>query len=822
MQYAEVIVPVPVRGRFTYSVEGESRSLIAVGVRVVVEFGKSKKYAAIVSRYPAPAPEAGIAVKELEEVIDTAPVVTEKQLELWKWIADYYLCSEGEVMTAALPAGLRMESESLVSLIADPGPMVKLSESERAVMDALMPAGALSIRALESATGRRNVMGTVKALRDKGLVSIGDVMRSDYRPRTESFVRLTSAFMSEKRLHEALDSLHRSRSQSKLLTAYLDISAALSAIRLSNKSLLKKVSRKTLLADAGVSEAPLTALREKHILEIYRDDVSRLRPSHISTRSPGPLSPAQTAALSGIREAFSSHGVCLLHGVTSSGKTEIYIHLIEETLKKGRNVLYLLPEIALTTQITSRLSMYFGDRMGIYHSRLSDAERVEIWRKQLSSSPYPLMVGVRSSVLLPMRNPGLVIVDEEHDPSYKQEDPAPRYNARDTALILSRLYGAHALLGTATPSVESYYNAVTGKYGLVTLSERYGDGQLPEIKVENVKELRRKKMMSGYLSPALLEETRETLQSKEQVILFQNRRGYASFLECRDCGWIPRCERCDVSLTYHKTFGRLICHYCGASYAVPDRCPKCGGTHLRERGAGTEQIEEEVKKTFPGARVARLDLDTTRRKGSYEEILSAFRRGDTDILIGTQMVAKGLDFDRVRVVGILDADMAMNLPDFRAAERAYQMMEQVSGRAGRRQKRGIVILQTSSPDDPVIKLVKKHDYPALFSSLLEERHLFCFPPFCRLIYIYVRSRFRERADTAARSLAAALLPAFGDSLLGPAAPPVARIKGQHIRSIMIKIPKDASFRKVRDFILTTSSRIAAEGHVSVFFDVDPD
>lgn len=821
MQYAEVIVPAPVRSRFTYAVGAEEAPLMAVGKRVVVEFGRRRKYAAIVVRYPAPPPAAGIEAKPVMEVVDEHPIVTPAQLRLWEWMAGYYMCSEGEVMTAALPSGLRMESESTVSLAAAPEPGQKLSEAETEIVKLLATSGRQTVRAIEAATGRRNVMVTLRALYERHIVAIGDVMRTGYKPLTEGCVRLTAEYRSEERLHSLLDSLKSAPAQSRLIMAYLDLSGTPAALRLKNKGLLKRVSRALLMQESGVSEGVLSALREKGVIEVYRDDVSRLKKGAAATCPPGSLSAAQQKTLEEITAAIRSHAVCLLHGVTSSGKTEIYIHLIDHVLREGRSVLYLLPEIALTTQITSRLRLHFGDKMGIYHSRLSDSERVEIWQKQLSADPYPLIVGVRSSVFLPHGRLGLVIVDEEHEPSYKQEDPAPRYNARDTAIMMAGMSGARTLLGTATPSLESYHNALSGKYGLVTLTERYGDVRLPEIRVEDVKELRRRKIMRGHLSPELIEETKRALGAGEQVILFQNRRGYASYVECSDCGWIPQCERCDVSLTYHKSSGRLVCHYCGATYPVPTVCPKCGGSHLREHGTGTERIEEEVHRAFPEARLLRLDLDTTRRKGSLDEILSAFRRGEADILIGTQMVAKGLDFDRVRTVGILDADMEARQPDFRAAERAFQMMEQVSGRAGRRSDRGIVILQTAEPDSPVIEKVRAHDYRGFYDAEAGERKLFEFPPYLRLINIYVRSRFANRADDAARALAETLDISFAGSLLGPAAPPVSRVKYEYIRRIMLKVRPGTSLARVRQILRLAAAGVEKEMRVSVYFDVDP-
>lgn len=818
MMFADVIVPVPVDGRFTYSVPPQMERDVAVGKRVVVEFGRRKRYSAVVARLHADAPDGGLELKPIIEVVDDGPVVFPAQIDFWKWVADYYLCSEGEVMTVAMPAGMKLASESVVR-VAAAAPGVPLTPMEQAVVSFLSVEGKMSVGKLEAKTGHPNLMATVRSLYDKGVVSVNEVVARRYKARQEARVALSPEFFGEKKIEAAMRTL--TPPQQRLLEEYVSQSSAVAAMRLRNRNILRPVSRAALLAAAGCSASPLESLRKKGILQVERVDVSRLKATGAARVAPRPLSPAQRQAHDAILSAFATKGVCLLHGVTSSGKTEIYIHLIARALKAGKSVLYLLPEIALTTQITARLRLFFGDEMGVYHSRFTDGERVEIWRKQMSPRPYRLIVGARSALFLPMSGLGLVIVDEEHEPSYKQEDPAPRYNARDTAIVLAARHGAKTLLGTATPSLESYHNAMTGKYALVRLAERFGDVMLPEIKVEDVRELRRKKMMRSSLSPVLIEEMGKALEAGQQTILFQNRRGYASYIECRECGWVPKCEKCDVSLSYHKASGRLCCHYCGATYPIPPRCPKCGGTHFQTHGVGTERVENEVHTAFPTARTARLDLDTTRGRDAYDRILADFRDGATDILIGTQMVAKGLDFDRVRVVGILDADMAMDMPDFRSHERAFQMMSQVAGRAGRRNSRGIVILQTSQPGSELVAQVVANDYEAMYKAQMDERAAFAFPPCCRLIYVFIRSHWPGRASDAARAMAECLQPRFGGNMLGPANPPVARVRLEYIRQIMLKIPIGTNSLELRRFLRGCAAAVRSQYNVRVYFDVDP-
>lgn len=722
-KYVDVIVPLPIAGQYTYSVPDELADKIKAGCRIVVPFGSKKYYTAIVTKVHQTAPEA-YETKDIMEVLDESPVLLRRQYDFWQWLADYYLCTLGDVYKAALPSGMKLESETLVVLNPEFEALQPLPEKEQRILDLLGNDSEQCITQLEKSSGIKNLLPVIKALLEKEAILVKEELKRSYKPRVESRVRLSAAMQTEEAVHRQFDALARAPKQLALLMKYIELSGWTG-----EKKELKEVSRKTLLDSAGVTNAVLNGLIGKGVFEIYSFEIGRLSAEQVSVSPLNPLSSAQQQAYNEILTHFHQKNVCLLHGVTASGKTEIYIHLIQQAIQAGKQVLYLLPEIALTTQITERLKRVFGNRLGIYHSKFPDAERVEIWRKQLTDDDYDVILGVRSSVFLPFRRLGLVIVDEEHENTYKQQDPAPRYHARNAAIVLASMFGAKTLLGTATPCIETYYNAVHGKYGWVQLTERHQNVLLPHIEVVDIKELARKKRMTAQFSPLLLQKIREALEQKEQVILFQNRRGFAPMIECRTCGWIPKCKNCDVSLTYHKGLNQLTCHYCGYTYEVPKSCPACGGVELINRGFGTEKIEDDIKLIFPDARVARMDLDTTRTRTAYERIIADFEDGKTDILIGTQMVSKGLDFDRVSVVGILNADSMMNYPDFRSYERAFQLMAQVAGRAGRKNKQGLVVLQTKSPDLPLIAQVVSNDYGGLFQSQIEERNLFKYPPF---------------------------------------------------------------------------------------------
>lgn len=646
-----------------------------------------------------------------------------------------------------------------------------------------------------------------------------------FKPKMELYVELASTYRSEQALHVALNLVQRALKQAKTLTTFLSLSHWDSLDGDTPREGIKKVTKEELMNESHCTAAVVKALIDRGILFTYELEIGRLNTngeSHLDLIKP--LSLAQQDAYNGILMQMMKKDVVLLHGVTSSGKTEIYIHLIRKAIEEHKQVLYLLPEIALTVQIMERLHRVFGDRLGIYHSKYSDAERVEIWQKQLSEQPYDVILGARSAVFLPFKNLGLVIIDEEHETSFKQQDPAPRYHARSAAIVLAKMYGAKTLLGTATPSMESYYNAQQGKYGLVELKTRYKGIQLPEIQVVDVKDLRRRKMMSGPFSPQLLAAVREALKNGQQAILFQNRRGFAPMVECKVCGWVPKCKNCDVSLTLHKSINLLTCHYCGYTYPVPTECPNCGSTEIMGRGFGTEKIEDQIAEIFPEAKIARMDLDTTRTRNAYERLIADFSEGRTNLLIGTQMVSKGLDFDKVSVVGILNADSMLNYPDFRAYEHAFMMMAQVSGRAGRKGKRGLVILQTKNPTLPVIGQVVHNDYAGLYQGILEERRTFHYPPFFHLINVYVKHKYDKVCEQAGYELSKTLRSWFGERVLGPDKPAVARVKTMNIRKIVIKLENGIDQQKVREYLKFAQQQMGKDpryGALQIYYDVDP-
>lgn len=776
MMFADIILPVPLDGYFTYAVPASMEGVLQDGMRVVVPFGRNKSYVGIVARRHDQQPQ-GYQVKDIQQVMDERPILLPAQLKLWQWIADYYLSPIGEVMKAALPAGLKAEE--------------------------------------------------------------------GYKPRTETFIRLTTTYQNETALHVALNVLARAPKQQEAFIAYLSMSGwdavDFQAVAASSQSgscvppTVNEITREELMNASGATLPTLNLLVKRGMLETYEVEVGRLNhggephPENIK-----PLNTYQQEAYNDILFSFLKKKVTLLHGVTSSGKTEIYIHLIQRELEQHRQVLYLLPEIALTVQMMDRLRRVFGNRLGIYHSKYSDAERVEIWQKQLSQNPYDVILGARSAVFLPFQRLGMVIIDEEHETSYKQQDPMPRYHARSVAIMLAQQKStssggegqqtASVLLGTATPSLETYHNAKTGKYGLVTLAHRYQDIELPEVQVVNVQDLQHRKMMNGPFSPLLLARVREALERGEQAILFQNRRGWAPMVECKQCGWVPRCEHCDVTLTLHRSLNQLTCHYCGNTYRIPTECPACGCTELQGRGFGTEKIEDQIRDIFPEARVSRMDLDTTRTRNAYERLISDFSAGRTNILIGTQMISKGLDFDRVSVVGILDADRMLNMPDFRAYEQAYMMMSQVSGRAGRKGKRGLVILQTRNPEVPVIDYVVRSDYQMLYRDLIAERQAFRYPPYYRLIYVYLKHKSDSTVHTAGLEMGSRLRQWFGNRVLGPDKPAVAKVKTLCIRKLVLKLENGIDGQRVRQYLLMAQQQMMQDkryASLQIYYDVDP-
>ena len=832
--FADVIVPLPLANSYTYRLPADMEGEIQVGSRVIVPFGQKKFYTAIVIRLHNTPPEGDYQVKPVTEVLDPHPIVTPAQLAFWQWVAEYYLCTLGDVYKAALPSGMKLESETRIELNLDFSPTEeKFLPNEEKIFSLLPDEKERTVAQIEKETGIKNALPAINALLRKEAIFVKEEVKRTYKPKTETRIRLRAealklrssdnthanmqAELSSELLNSCtpalLNSLKRAPKQQQLLTTFLKMG-------------VESVSKKELLATSGASSTILNQLIEKGIFESYTHEIGRLgKTDALSAPLPlNPLNPYQTEAFNRINDSFATKHVCLLHGVTSSGKTEIYIHLIQQALTEGKQVLYLLPEIALTTQITERLQRVFGSRLGVYHSKFPDEERVEIWQKQLSAEPYDIILGVRSSVFLPFQRLGLVIVDEEHENTYKQQDPAPRYHARNGAIVLASMQGAKVLLGTATPSIESYYNALTGKYALVTLTHRHQSIQLPEIQVVDIAELRHKRRMNGPFSPELLSHMRRALEQGEQIILFQNRRGFAPMVECKTCGWVPRCKNCDVSLTFHRGLNQLTCHYCGYTYQIPATCPACESEDIRHRGFGTERIEESIQQIFPDARVARMDLDTPRTRQAYERIIRDFQAHQTDILIGTQMVSKGLDFEHVSVVGILDADTMMNFPDFRSHERAFQLMAQVAGRAGRKHRQGLVILQTRSKDAPVIHQVVANDYASLYDDQLAERLLFRYPPYYRLIYIYLKHRHDDLVNTLANEMAMHLRTVFGDRILGPDAPPVARVQTFYIRKIMLKMETSASLPKVRQQLRLIRQQILADPRFRsciIHFDVDP-
>ena len=818
-KFVDVILPLPLQASFTYALPPEMDGQVQIGCRVVVSFGRKKFYTGIVRNVHYLKPQE-YEVKEVSAVLDEHPILVPLQFQFWEWLADYYLCTQGDVYKAALPSGLKLESETVVEYNPDFEAAEPLSEREQKVLDLLAVEPEQTVTRLEKESGLKNILAVVKSLLEKDALFVKEELKRTYKPKTETRVRLTEAACNERRLHFFFDELQRrAPKQLDLLMKYIELSGCLGGRE------VKEVSKAELLKRSGATPAVFSGLVDKGVFEVYQQEVGRLETVSQAVMSLNELNVHQQRAFDEIRASFRVKNVCLLHGVTSSGKTEIYIHLIDEAVRQGKQVLYLLPEIALTTQITERLKRVFGSRLGIYHSKFPDAERVEVWQKQLSHEPYDIILGVRSSLFLPFQRLGLVIVDEEHENTYKQQDPAPRYHARNAAIVLASMCGAKTLLGTATPSVESWYNATEGgKYALVELKERYKEIQLPEIIPVDIKELQRKKRMNGPFSPLLLQYVREALEQKEQVILFQNRRGFAPMIECHTCGWVPKCKNCDVSLTYHKGLNQLTCHYCGYTQPVPRQCPACEGVDLRNRGFGTEKIEDDVKAIFPEARVARMDLDTTRTRTAYERIIHNFQQGRTDILIGTQMVSKGLDFDHVSVVGILNADTMMNYPDFRAYERAFQLMAQVAGRAGRKNKRGRVVLQTKSIDHPIIPQVMHNDFEGMVVGQLAERQLFRYPPYYRLVYVYLKHRNEQLLDVMAQTMAAKLRAVFGARVLGPDKPPVARIQTLFIRKIVLKIETNAPMARARQLLVQVQQEMVAEDRFKsliVYYDVDP-
>jgi len=796
---------------------------VQVGSRVLVQFGKKKYYTAIVEAIHSDKPK-GYDVKPVMAVLDSSPIVRYPQLKLWRWIADYYLCSPGEVFKAAVPTGLKPESETYLSLNPDYEPddssPLRLTERQAIIIQLLQQNKRMRISEIEGETGFKNVAAVINRLLEQGIVEIDEKVTERYRAKKQTFVQLKIERGDNDRLHECFGMLSRSRQQEKTLIAYLDLSGWLSP-----NGQLREVEKEKLIATAGVSPAILRALIEKGIMETVKKSVNRFASAEeLSKINLSPLSEAQARALKEITDGFKTLPIQLLHGVTGSGKTEIYTHLIAKVLESGNQVLFLVPEISLTTQLSDRLKKVFGQRLLVYHSKFSDSERVDIWRRLLATNEPLVVLGVRSSVFLPFARLGLIIVDEEHEASFKQYDPAPRYNARDAALVLAQMHGAKSLLGSATPSVETYYKATNGKYGLVTLSERFEGATLPDVEIVDMAAMRKKKEVKGILSSPLRKRILDAMADHKQAILFQNRRGFAPVVVCDQCGWSPKCQNCDVSLVYHKNIGLLRCHYCGFSQMLPKLCPACGQNSVRIFGYGTERIAEEMHEEFDGYRVSRMDLDSTRNKDAYQEIIEEFARHETDILVGTQMVSKGLDFGDVRVVGVLNADTLLNFPDFRSNERAFNMLEQVAGRAGRRKEKGTVVIQTLNPEHEVLKYVKAHDYGSYYTAEIADRSRYAYPPFTKVINIYIKNKDNMTCDRAAVTFTMALRNVFGERVLGPEKPFVSRVATWYLQSIMLKIEAGASMKKVKDLLRQILASVSMNPDIKtsvIYYDVDP-
>jgi primosomal protein N' (replication factor Y) len=812
--FVEVILPLAIAKNYTYRVPFHLNNSVQIGKRVVVQFGKSKLYTAIISSIGNQAPEKYEA-KYLMEVLDDRPVVTELQLQFWLWLAEYYMCNVGEVMNAALPSALKLASETKVVLNKDfEFDKSALHDKEFLIVEALELQPELTVGDIAKLLGQKTVMPILKLMFEKNIINISEEVSERYKPRKKTFIKLNPVYNDPDNLKELFPILEkRAPKQADAVLAYIKLARH-----------QKTVSKNEIIEESGAGDASIKSLIEKEIFVAEEKNVSRLYFDEDEFSSDFLLSENQQNALTEIKDAFEQKDVVLLHGVTSSGKTQIYIRLIEDMINSGRQVLYLLPEIALTTHIIERLRQYFGSSIGVYHSRFNDNERVEVWQKVLNHE-YKVVLGARSSVFLPFDDLGLIIVDEEHETSYKQFDPAPRYNARDAGIYLANTYHSKVLLGSATPSFETYYNARMHKYGLVELSERFGGVELPQTEVVSIVEETKKKTMQSHFTSVLMADMQKALANKEQVILFQNRRGYAPLLICKVCAYTPKCINCDVSLTYHKSSGKLHCHYCGYKEEAPSICPACGSTHLEYKGFGTEKIEDELSMLLPEARITRMDLDTTRSKNSLQNILNDLEEKKIDILVGTQMVAKGLDFSDITVIGIINADSLLKYPDYRANERSFQMLAQVSGRAGRRGKQGKVVIQTYDPNHRVIKQVIENDYQDLYLTEMEERRSFKYPPFYRIINLDIKHKNADVLYNQAEYLATELRKNFGDRVIGPEVPLISRIRNFYIKSIMLKFEKDGvSINRVkaviRDIITQFQTTKLSKGSI-IQPDVDP-
>jgi primosomal protein N' (replication factor Y) len=809
--FAEVIIPLALPKNYTWSVPEEFRSLLKPGIRVEVVLGKNKKYAGIV-RQLHEKQSVAYETKDILNILDTEPVVFAEQLKLWEWIASYYMCSEGEVMAAALPSHFKLSSETVIVFNEDYGDdFSELDHDEYLVGEALLMKHELGITEVQQVLDNANAYPVIKRLIEKKVCFVWEALKQTYSAKKETYITLNPVYDNEDKLGELLNNWTRAPKQMELLLAYLHLMKTQG-----------EVSKPDLLKKSGASDAQLKGLTEKNILVPEKRNIDRINYMPRNINIDFELSPAQQKALEQTRASLQEHNVCLLHGVTSSGKTQVYIKLIEQFIREGKQVLYLLPEIALTSQIIRRLQKHFGGYIGIYHSKFSQNERIEIWNK-IRKGELKIVLGARSSLFLPFSDLQLIIIDEEHDTSYKQQDPAPRYHARDAAVYYASLLDARVVLGSATPSVDSYFNAVSGKYGLVELNERFGGVEMPGIEIIDNKKIITKSE-KVIVSPSLQEAIKDSLRDKKQVILFQNRRGYSPYQICQVCGWIPHCRNCDVTLTFHKKTHKLHCHYCGTLYPQVHICQACGSDKFVQRNFGTEKIEEQLEEIFPDARIARMDVDSVRGKQAHDTLIQSFEQGKVDILVGTQMVVKGLDFENVRLVGILDADSLLSFADFRVNERAFQLMEQVSGRAGRKKEKGRVAIQVTNTNHPVLRFVQQHDYQSFYNNEIDSRKRFFYPPFSRIIQLTFKHKLKDVVEAAANHFSALIKKEYGQFLTGPAEPIVNRIRNQFLMELMVKLPKDTALvKKCKQLILEQIAVMHNEKKfrsVIVIIDVD--
>lgn len=818
--YAQVILPLAVEGLFTYVVPGELQGRIVAGSRVLVSFGKKRIYSAIVRSVHNETPD-GFQPKKILELLDDFPIASSEQLALWDWIAAYYMCTPGEVMRAALPSGLRPESESKVRYNYRYEDEVVLDQHERLLLDVVKDQGEVTIGDLQLAEVSKNPVNLLKQLVEKGAVEINEFMRQGASQKSVAYIRFSEDFRTEEALHALLDKLGRAPRQKKFVEQLLVLNGT-------DSRELETAQRKSEVIKEPADAGAVTSLIKRGVLEQFVKEELGQNPENTPLHGrANPLNEEQQLGYEKIKEQFSSHQTVLLHGVTSSGKTELYIQLIGEMLEQGKQVLYMLPEIALTTQIIQRVRRVFGARVGVYHSRYSDSDRVFVYRNLMGltdDETYGVVIGVRSAIFLPFKNLGLIIIDEEHETTYKQHDPAPRYHARDTAQVVALHHNAKVLMGTATPSFESLHNARTNKFGYVTLASRFGNVESPEIVMADIKVATKRKQMVSHFTPQLMESIKAALEAKEQVILFQNRRGFSHYIVCNQCDHIPKCDYCDVSLTYHRTSGKLECHYCGQKRPMPQACPSCGATDMTMKGFGTEKIEDELPLIFEGIRVGRLDTDTARSLNRTRTMINQFEEGKLDLLIGTQMLSKGLDFSNVTLVGVLDADQMLHFPDFRAFERSFQLISQVSGRAGRRKKRGKVIVQTMDPTHPVIQYILNNDYEGLYADQMEERQIFGYPPFRRMIRINFRHKIPSILDGATDLIARDLKTVFSSRVLGPQYPPVRKTHNMFQKQIILKIEREASYERAKELlkeVLSSLARNEVFRSVRISVDVDP-